>query len=184
MRAVINALNSSLSEANLKLPEEAEPHSAALSLAVIHHDTLFVAQSGLSQVLLLQDGNSRLFFDPDLDPRGIAGVLDRVFVRGWAWLVLQIKTVVGWFDKQFIDRILVHAGPFAIYVLGGVLQMAQTGSVHFYALVTAMGALVLIASALFAEGILNIILALVVMVALAGVVGASLFRRQRKAVRP
>ena len=35
-------------------------------------------------------------------------VLDRVFVRGWAWLVLQIKTVVGWFDKQFIDRILVH----------------------------------------------------------------------------
>lgn len=111
-------------------------------------------------------------------------VLDRVFVRGWAWLVLQIKTVVGWFDKQFIDRILVHAGPFAIYVLGGVLQMAQTGSVHFYALVTAMGALVLIASALFVEGILNIILALVVMVALAGVVGASLFRRQRKAVRP
>jgi len=61
MRAVINALNSSLSEANLKLPEEAEPHSAALSLAVIHHDTLFVAQSGLSQVLLLQNGNSRLF---------------------------------------------------------------------------------------------------------------------------
>jgi len=67
MRAVINALNSSLSEANLKLPEEAEPHSAALSLAVIHHDTLFVAQSGLSQVLLLQNSNSRLFFDPDLD---------------------------------------------------------------------------------------------------------------------
>lgn len=71
MRAVINALNSSLSEANLKLPEEAEPHSAALSLAVIHHDTLFVAQTGLSQVLLLQDSNSRLFFDPDLDPRGM-----------------------------------------------------------------------------------------------------------------
>jgi hypothetical protein len=71
MRAVIDALNSSLIEANLKLPEEAEPHSAALSLAVIHHDTLFVAQSGLSQVILLQDGHSRLFFDPDLDPRGM-----------------------------------------------------------------------------------------------------------------
>ncbi len=48
-----------------------------------------------------------------------------------------------------------------------------------------MGALVLIASALFVEGILNDYPgSLVVMVALAGVVGASLFRRQRKAVRP
>jgi len=71
MRAVVNALNSSLIEVNLKLTEEAEPHTAAFSLAVIHHDTLFVAQSGLSQVLLLQDGSSRLFFDPDLDPRGM-----------------------------------------------------------------------------------------------------------------
>jgi hypothetical protein len=71
MRAVVNALNSNLIEVNLKLTKEAEPHSAVLSLAVIHHDTLFVAQSGLSQVLLLQDGSSRLFFDPDLDPRGM-----------------------------------------------------------------------------------------------------------------
>ena len=57
MRAVVNALNSNLVEINLNLPEEAEPYSAVLSLAVIHHDTLFVAQSGLSQVLLLQDGS-------------------------------------------------------------------------------------------------------------------------------
>jgi hypothetical protein len=68
-------------------------------------------------------------------------------------------------------------------MLGGILQLLQTGSVHFYALITAMGGLVLVASALFVEGVLSIVLTLVGLVAVAGVVGTALFRRQRKAVR-
>jgi len=64
MRTLIAGLNSNLTERNLKLPEGAEQISAALGLAVIHHDTLFVAQCGLCQVLLLQEGTRSSFFGP------------------------------------------------------------------------------------------------------------------------
>ncbi|MBD3175269.1 MAG: NADH-quinone oxidoreductase subunit L [Armatimonadia bacterium] len=110
-------------------------------------------------------------------------VLDRIFVRGWAWLTLKLKSAAGWIDREIVDRVLVHAGPAAVFMLGGILQLLQTGSVHFYALITAMGGLVLVASALFVDGVLSIILTLVGLVAVAGVVGTALFRRQRKAVR-
>ncbi|HPS32653.1 MAG TPA: hypothetical protein PKW57_04055 [Anaerolineaceae bacterium] len=71
MRAVVFALNGALAERNLSLPPESIPISAQLSLGVIHHDTLFIAQAGLSQALLLKTGSRALFYDADLDPRGL-----------------------------------------------------------------------------------------------------------------
>ncbi|MFZ3069684.1 MAG: cell envelope integrity protein TolA [Anaerolineaceae bacterium] len=71
MRSVIEAINLTLVERNLKLLEDSDRVSAYLSLGVIHHDTLFIAQSGLSQALLLKVGGQTVFFDPDLGARGL-----------------------------------------------------------------------------------------------------------------
>lgn len=71
MRAIVNALNTNLMELNLKLTERSEPNTAALLLAVIHHDTLFAAQAGIAQAMVLQAGQTRLLFDQDLDERGL-----------------------------------------------------------------------------------------------------------------
>jgi len=71
MRAIVNALNTNLMELNLKLTEGSEPNTAALLLAVIHHDTLFAAQAGIAQAMVLQAGQTRLLFDEDLDERGL-----------------------------------------------------------------------------------------------------------------
>ena len=71
MRAAAFSLNASLAEKNLSLPPEHIPVSAQLSLGVIHHETLFLAQAGLSQVVLAKPGSRAFFFDADLEPRGL-----------------------------------------------------------------------------------------------------------------
>jgi len=71
MREVVFALNGALAEQNLNMPPESISVSAQLSLGVIHHDTLFLAQAGLSQALLVKTGSRAFFYDSDLDPRGL-----------------------------------------------------------------------------------------------------------------
>ncbi|MFZ3151731.1 MAG: hypothetical protein WA116_08625 [Anaerolineaceae bacterium] len=71
MRAVVDGINLTLIEKNLKQVEDTDHVSAYLSLAVIHHDTLFLAQSGSSQVITWKTDSQSFFFDPDLGGRGL-----------------------------------------------------------------------------------------------------------------
>ncbi len=109
-------------------------------------------------------------------------VLDRVFVRGWAWLTLHVKSAMGWADRVIMDKILVHAAPAAIYLAGAVLQLVQTGAVHFYLLVTALGGVALIAASLYVDSVVNVFLLVGGVAALTGALGAITARSRRKAV--
>ncbi len=71
MRVVIDTLNVSLLERNLKLVEDRDRISAYLNLAVIHHDTLFISQCGITHALLINKGGLIHFFDTDLGNRGL-----------------------------------------------------------------------------------------------------------------
>ena len=108
-------------------------------------------------------------------------VLDRIFVRGWGWLVLQLKSIAGWVDRVVVDKVLVHAAPAAVYILGAALQMLQTGSVHFYLLVTALGAVALIGISLFTDSVVQVAGFTVVAAVVVAVAGAMLTRVGKKA---
>jgi len=110
-------------------------------------------------------------------------VLDRVFVRGWGWLVLQLKSIAGWVDRVIVDKILVHAGPCAVFLLGAVLQMLQTGSVHFYLLVTAIGGVAFIGISLFPEDVPQVMGFTIVAAVVVAAAGATLTRVGKKAPR-
>ncbi len=71
MRTVIDEINIFLLEQNLKLIEDRDRQSAYLSLGVIHHDTLFIAQCGLSHAFLINDVGLQHFFDADVGVRGL-----------------------------------------------------------------------------------------------------------------
>lgn len=71
MRAVVDGINLTLIEKNLKHVEDTDHVSAFLSLAVIHHDTLFLAQSGSSQAITWKTDSQSFFFDPDLGGSGL-----------------------------------------------------------------------------------------------------------------
>ncbi len=59
-------------------------------------------------------------------------VIDRIFVDGWADVVMVIKSVVAKFDDLIVDRILVD-GTGQITALGGwALRIVQTGKVQQY----------------------------------------------------
>jgi NADH-quinone oxidoreductase subunit L len=109
-------------------------------------------------------------------------VIDRVFVRGWAWLTLQVKAVMCWVDVNIVDRILVHAGPVTVYMAGAILQLMQTGTVQFYLLVTALGGVALIAASLFVDSLVQVFLVAGGATLLVGVLGACVSRVRRKAV--
>lgn len=109
-------------------------------------------------------------------------VIDRVFVCGWAWLTLQLKQIAGWTDRVIVDRFLVHVVPYTLYGFGAVLQLFQTGSVHLYLLMTALGGVALLGVSLFAEAATRVFLAALGVTAVVGAGGALLGRLQRKAV--
>ncbi len=109
-------------------------------------------------------------------------VIDRVFVRGWAWMTLQIKSAMGWVDRVIVDKILVHALPTAIYVGGALLQLAQTGTVQLYILITLVGGVAMIGASLFAESALQVFLIAGGATLLMGVLGGCVVRARRKAV--
>ena len=71
MRMVIDTLNISLLERNLKLVEDRDRISAFLNLAVIHRDTLFISQCGITHALLINKGDLIHFFDVDIGKRGL-----------------------------------------------------------------------------------------------------------------
>lgn len=71
MRTVIDEINVFLLEQNLKLFEDRDRQVAHLSLGVIHHDTLFIAQCGSSHAFLVNDVGLQHFFDADVGVRGL-----------------------------------------------------------------------------------------------------------------
>lgn len=107
MRAVVFALNGALAEKNLNLPPESISVSAQLSLGVIHHDTLFLAQAGLSQALLAKPGSRAFFYDPDLDPRGL-GLTQVPRVRFFQQAVDEGDVIL--FSTQFPAAFLASSG--------------------------------------------------------------------------
>ena len=68
---LIDGLNSIFVEKNDLLDEPSTWQTAALVLSVLHYDTLFVAQLGAAQTRLISDADSHLFYDEDLDLRGL-----------------------------------------------------------------------------------------------------------------
>ena len=107
MRAVIFALNGALAEKNLLLPPESLSVSAHLSLGVIHHNTLFLAQAGLSQAVLAKPGARAFFFDPDLDPRGL-GLTQVPRMRFFQQAVDEGDVIL--FSTQFPAAFLANSG--------------------------------------------------------------------------
>jgi len=105
MRAAVFALNGALAERNLLLPPESISVSAQLSLGVIHHDTLFIAQAGLSQALLVKAGSRALFYDADLEARGLG--------------LTQVPRIR--FFQQAVDEgdVILFSTQFPVVFLGG-----------------------------------------------------------------
>ncbi len=62
-------------------------------------------------------------------------VVDRIFVDGWADIVMVVKTIVGKFDDIFVDRILVDGTGQITALSGWVLRIVQTGRVQQYLMV-------------------------------------------------
>ena len=71
IKVFIDGLNRYFVEKNDLLDEPQTWQTAALVLSVLHYDTLFVAQLGAAQTRLISDADSHLFYDEDLDLRGL-----------------------------------------------------------------------------------------------------------------
>lgn len=71
MRAVIDLISNALVEQNLKLISDRDRQSAFLNLAVIHHNTLFIAQSGQTHAYWVGESELAHFYDPGTTDRGL-----------------------------------------------------------------------------------------------------------------
>ena len=70
IRVFVDGLNRSFLQENHHLDTPESWQTASLSLGVIHQDTLFLAQVGASQVLVLSDGKIETFFHETVHPEG------------------------------------------------------------------------------------------------------------------
>jgi len=71
LRMVIDTINLSLLERNLRINENHERISADILLSVIHFDTIFIAQSGLAHGYLLDHNGLVHFHDSEVGERGL-----------------------------------------------------------------------------------------------------------------
>jgi hypothetical protein len=71
MRAIIETLNLTLMEKNLKSGREVGSTTAAINLAAIHRRILYIAQSGSTHAFILNQGGMEEFFDSSLTDRGL-----------------------------------------------------------------------------------------------------------------
>jgi hypothetical protein len=71
MRMVIDTVNLTLLERNLKLVEDSDRISTDILMGVFHYDTLFVAQCGLTHGYLINQNGLTHFFDPEVGERGL-----------------------------------------------------------------------------------------------------------------
>ena len=71
IRGFVDEINRSFLQKNHRFDQPETWKTGNLSLGVIHQDTLFLAQVGASQALVLSDGKMETFFDESLDQRGL-----------------------------------------------------------------------------------------------------------------
>lgn len=74
IREFMDGLNRTFLQKNPHFDQPESWQTGSLSLGVIHQDTLFLAQVGASQVLVLSNGKVESFFDETLDQRGLGVV--------------------------------------------------------------------------------------------------------------
>ena len=71
IREFVDGINRSFLQKNHRFDQPESWQTASLSLGVIHQDTLFLAQVGASQALVISSGKLDTFFDETLDQRGL-----------------------------------------------------------------------------------------------------------------
>ncbi|MDT8382652.1 MAG: hypothetical protein RQ728_10420 [Brevefilum sp.] len=71
MRTLIETLNLTLMEKNLKSGRDAGPTTAAINLAAIHRRILYIAQSGFSHAFVLNQQGLAHFYDTSRSDRGL-----------------------------------------------------------------------------------------------------------------
>lgn len=71
IRVFVDGLNRSFLQKNHHFDQPESWQTASLSVGVIHQDTLFLAQVGASEMLVLSEGIIESFFDETLDQRGL-----------------------------------------------------------------------------------------------------------------
>ena len=96
IREFVDGLNRSFLQKNHRFDQPESWQTASLSLGVIHQDTLFLAQVGASQVLVLSNGKIEPFFDETLDQRGLGVAGDQpsllsVSFKGDEIIVFRLK---------------------------------------------------------------------------------------------
>lgn len=75
IRVFADGLNRFYQQQNSHYDQPETWNTASLSLGVIHHDTLFIAQVGQSSAHILRPDGDELFFDPDIDRRGLGATM-------------------------------------------------------------------------------------------------------------
>lgn len=71
IREFVDGINRSFLQKNHRFDQPESWQTASLSLGVIHQDTLFLAQVGASQALVISSGKLEPFFDETMDQRGL-----------------------------------------------------------------------------------------------------------------
>ena len=104
IREFVDGLNRSFLQKNHRFDQPETWQTGSLSLGVIHQDTLFLAQVGASQALVLSDGKVETFFDETLDQRGL-GVATVTNLRYYQLPLKGNETVVFSLplEKETID---------------------------------------------------------------------------------
>jgi len=76
MRTLIETLNLTLMEKNLKSGRDAGPTAAAINLAAIHRRVLYIAQSGFTHAFVLNQQGLAHFYDSSRSDRGLGFLIN------------------------------------------------------------------------------------------------------------
>lgn len=106
LRALIETLNLTMMEKNLKGARDGMPVTGAINLAAIHHRAVYVAQSGLTHAYVLTQAGLAHFFDASQTDRGL-GLSRTPTIRyyqaelgGGGYLFMTHKPAETWMEDQ------------------------------------------------------------------------------------
>ena len=102
IRVFVDGLNRFYQQQNSHYDQPETWNTASLSLGVIHHDTLFIAQVGQSSAHILRADADELFFDPDIDRRGL-GATTVVHPRYFQTSLIGNESILLLPDPQAFD---------------------------------------------------------------------------------
>lgn len=108
MRMIIDTINLTFLEQNLKLIEDSDRISASLLLGVIHYDILTVTQCGSTHGFLINSKGLTHFFDPEVGERGLGlSRLPKVryfqeAMEASSYLILSPTPPQSWQSEQLV----------------------------------------------------------------------------------